>query len=178
MLEVWAVDVSAEIASMAGHVGRLTADEVRRAASFYRDEDRHRFVVARSTRRVLLARQLGVDPATLVFEEGRHGKPRLRADGGPVPSFNSSHSGRWVLHAIGDVDVGVDVERIRCDFARLDDFLWILSPEERAVASAAAEPMRAAILATIWVRKEAYVKALGEGLRACEFFAAQVHESS
>lgn len=164
MLEVWAVDVAAEIARMAGHVGRLTADEVRRAASFYRDEDRHRFVVARSTRRVLLARQLGVDPATLVFEEGRHGKPRLRADGGPVPSFNSSHSGRWVLHAIGDVDVGVDVERIRCDFARLDDFLWILSPEERAVASAAAEPMRAAILATIWVRKEAYVKALGEGL--------------
>lgn len=164
MPEVWAVDVPAEIARMAEHVGRLTADEARRAARFHRDEDRHRFVVARSTRRVLLARQLGVDPATLVFEAGRYGKPRLRSDAGAAPSFNSSHSGRWVLHAIADVEVGVDVERIRPEFARLDDFLWILSPEERAVASAAAEPMRASAFATIWVRKEAYVKALGEGL--------------
>ena len=164
MPEVWAVDVAAEIARLAEHGSRLTAEEARRAARFHRDEDRHRFVVGRSTRRMLLARQLGVDPAALVFDEGRYGKPRLRPDGEPAPCFNSSHSGRWVLHAVADVEVGVDVERIRPEFARLDDFLWILSPEERAFALAAAEPLRAAAFATIWVRKEAYVKALGEGL--------------
>ncbi len=164
MPEVWTVDVAAEIARLAEHGSRLTADEARRAARFYRDEDRHRFVIARSTRRVLLARRLGVDPSALDFDEGRYGKPRLRPDLGRAPCFNSSHSGRWVLHAVADVEVGVDVERIRPDFARLDDFLWILSPEERAFALATVEPLRAAAFATIWVRKEAYVKALGEGL--------------
>lgn len=164
MPEVWTVDVAAEVARLSEHAGRLTADEARRASRFHRDEDRHRFVVGRSTRRQLLAQRLGVDPAKLVFEEGRYGKPRLRPDGDPKPQFSSSHSGRWVLHAVADVEVGVDVELVRSDFAKLDDFLWVLSPEERKWVRAAAEPLRAAALATVWVRKEAYVKALGEGL--------------
>ncbi len=164
MPEVWAVDVPAEIARMAEHVARLTADETRRAARFHHDADRHHFVIGRSTRRTLLARRLDVDPATLVFVEGRHGKPQLGSHAGSAPRFNSSHSGRWVLHALAEVEVGVDVEEIRPDFARLDDFLWVLAPEERAVVQAATPALRAAALATVWVRKEAYVKALGEGL--------------
>lgn len=164
MPEVWAVDVAAEIPRLAEHRSRLTAHETHRATRFHRDADRYRFVVARGTRRLLLARRLGVDPATLAFEEGPYGKPQLGPIGGPTPHFNSSHSGRWVLHAIADVEVGVDVEEIRPDFARLDDFLWVLAPEERTVVQAAPPALRAAALATTWVRKEAYVKALGEGL--------------
>lgn len=164
MPEVWKVDVTAELARFAAHRAGLTAEEAQRAARFHRDEDRHRFVVGRSTRRLLIARRLGIDPRVLVFEEGRHGKPRLRLAGRPAPHFSSSHSGRWVLHAIADVEVGVDVEEVRAEFARPDDFLWVLSPEERAFVLHAAGPLRAAALATVWVRKEAYVKALGEGL--------------
>lgn len=165
MPEVWTVDVAAEVPRLATHVARLTAEESARAARFHRDEDRHRFVVARSTRRELLATILGVEPAVLAFEDDRYGKPRLRPGAGATPpQFNSSHSGRWVLHAIADVEVGVDVEQVRPDFANLDDFLWVLSPEERAFVQAAAPTLRAAALATVWVRKEAYVKAVGEGL--------------
>lgn len=165
MPEVWAVDVAAEVPRLATHVARLTTEESERAARFHRDEDRHRFVVARSTRRELLATILGVDPETLAFEGNRYGKPRLRpAAGATPPQFNSSHSGRWVLHAIAEVEVGVDVEQVRPDFARLDDFLWVLSPQERTFVQAAAPTRCAAALATVWVRKEAYVKALGEGL--------------
>lgn len=165
MPEVWKVDVAVEARRFDAHVARLTADEATRAARFHRDEDRERFVVGRSTRRLLLARRLDVDPEALAFVEGRHGKPALRPGTQPLlPRFNSSHSGRWVLHAIADVEVGVDVERVRPDFARIDDFLWALSPEERRLVQAAPESCRAATLATVWVRKEAYVKALGEGL--------------
>ena len=165
MPEVWAVDVAAEVPRLATHQATLTAEERERAARFHRDEDRHRFVVARSTRRELLAATLGVEPAALAFDDDRYGKPRLRpGTAATLPHFNSSHSGRWVLHAIADVEVGVDVEQVRPDFARPDDFLWVLSLEERAFVQAAAPTLRAAALATVWVRKEAYVKALGEGL--------------
>lgn len=165
MPEVWKVDVGVEAARFDAHVARLTAAEAARAARFHRDEDRERFVVGRSTRRLLLARRLGVDAETLEFVEGRHGKPELHAGTQPLlPHFNSSHSGRWVLQAIADVEVGVDVEEIRPEFADLDDFAWVLSDAERTFVLAAAPTARAAALATVWVRKEAYVKALGEGL--------------
>lgn len=164
MPEVWQVDVAAERHRLPIHHARLTDAERVRAARFRRDADRQRFVIGRSTRRELLATRIGIDPAALVFDEGRHGKPRLPPGRDPRPCFNSSHSGRWVLHAIADVEVGIDVEEIRPEFAALDDFAWVLSDAERAFVLAAAPSQRAAALATVWVRKEAYVKALGEGL--------------
>jgi len=164
MPEVWKIDVTAELPRLAMHRARLTPDEVGRAARFYSDADRARFVVGRSTRRMLLARRLGIDPAALVFYEDPYGKPRILEDLGAGEYFNSSHSGRWVLHAFADVEVGVDVEEVRPEMARLEDFSWVLSAEERAFVLRAAGPLRAAALATVWVRKEAYVKALGEGL--------------
>lgn len=165
MPEVWKVDVVAEARRLDRHLARLTGDEAARAARLRREEDRERFVVGRSTRRLLVASRLGVDAETLVFVEGRHGKPGLPAGSQARPlHFNSSHSGRWVLHAIADVEVGIDVERVRPEFARVDDFLWVLSPDERRLVQGAPERCRAAVLATVWVRKEAYVKALGEGL--------------
>jgi len=164
MPEVWRVDVAAQLHRLPAHGARLTDAERERATRFRRDEDRERFVIGRSTRRELLARHLDIDPATLVFEEGPHGKPRLPPGSDPCPCFNSSHSGRWVLHAIADVEVGVDVEEVRPEFADLNDFAWVLSDAERTFVLAAAPALRAAALATVWVRKEAYVKALGEGL--------------
>lgn len=164
MPEVWRVDVAEELYRLPLHGSRLTDAERGRAARFRRDEDRQRFVIGRSTRRELLARHVGTNPASLVFAEGKHGKPRLPPGASPSPHFNSSHSGRWVLHAIADVEVGVDVEEIRPEFADLDDFAWVLSDAERTFVLAAAPTARAAALATVWVRKEAYVKALGEGL--------------
>lgn len=164
-ISVWRIDVVREASRLPVHRARLTEAEHERAARLRREADRARFVIGRSTRRELLARRIGIDPATLIFEEGRHGKPRLPPHGsGTHPHFNSSHSGRWVLHAIADVEVGIDVEEIRPEFADLDDFAWVLSDAERAFVQAAAPPRRAAALATVWVRKEAYVKALGEGL--------------
>lgn len=164
MPEIWKIDVVAELPRLARHRARLTRSEIDRAARLRRDSDQALFIVGRSTRRELLARILGVDPSALVFECDRYGKPRMQAGTARTPRFNSSHSGRWVLHAFADAEIGVDVEQVRPEMAELADFARILSPEEEAFVMKASEPLRAAALATVWVRKEAYVKALGEGL--------------
>lgn len=165
MPEVWKVALATEAERIALHESRLLPEERERAARFLRRADRLRYVVARSTRREILGRLLGVEPSTLAFEEGRYGKPRLANAGAQRLHFNSSHSGDWVLHAFDSDEVGIDVEAIRPELGVLDDFAWVLSPEERRFVLAAPPATRAAAMATVWVRKEAYVKALGAGLQ-------------
>jgi 4'-phosphopantetheinyl transferase len=81
--------------------------------------------------------------------------------------FNSTHSGDWILHAFDTLGpVGIDVEAVRPALADLEDFAPVLSPEE--CVAIARLPLhthtRALALARAWVRKEAYVKAIGEGV--------------
>jgi 4'-phosphopantetheinyl transferase len=164
MLEVWKVHVDTELARLDLHRSRLDATEAARAARYRLDADRARFIIGRSTRKELLAHLMGTEWNALEFSCTEHGKPQLQPVSVTTPHFNSSHSGEWVLHAFADAPVGVDVELIRPEMAALDDFAWFLSRDERSFIEAAGDSQRAAALATVWVRKEAYVKALGEGL--------------
>jgi 4'-phosphopantetheinyl transferase len=81
------------------------------------------------------------------------------------PRFNLSHSGDWVLIAIDEKRaVGVDVEAIRPNMAAIDDFRGVLAPEEQGWLDQLPTTERAQAFARTWVRKEAYVKAIGEGM--------------
>jgi len=160
--EVWRVDVEAETPRLDEHLARLSAVERARAGRFHLDADRARFVVSRGSLRDLLSGAVGCGAGAIEFAQGPQGKPLLARH--PALHFNTSHSGRWVLHAFADVAVGIDVEEIRPGMERLDDFAWVLSLDERSAVSQAPRPERAKAMATVWVRKEAYVKALGEGL--------------
>lgn len=164
MIEVWRIDVRAEACCLARHRSSLNADELDRASRFSRDDDRIRFLIARSTRRELLARSLGCEPRSLEFVTGPFGKPRLADRHGRAPEFNTSHSGDWILHAFADVPVGIDVEQAHPDVAVFEELLWAFSAGERNIIERTPQPERGRALAAAWARKEAYVKAVGEGL--------------
>lgn len=109
--------------------------------------------VWRATLDDVLAHYLGEPPTG--FEKGPHGKPRLVGDQAWL-RFNLSHSGEVTLVAVArDVEVGIDVERIRP------------VPEMREIARRwlgrddIADP---ADFFRAWTRHEAIVKALGVGL--------------
>lgn len=164
MIDVWKVDLRAEAPRLARHRSLLSQDELEHASRFARDDDRIRFLVARGTRRELLARSLGREPRSLAFEAGPFGKPRLSIGAASAPEFNSSHSGDWILHAVADVPVGIDVEQERPDLAIFEDLAWALSSDEIRDIERIHGPERVRALTAAWARKEAYVKALGEGL--------------
>lgn len=164
MLEVWKLDLRAEAGRLDLHRSLLSDDERDRARRFVREEDRIRFVLARSTRRELLARALDCDPGRLTLEAGPFGKPRLAGDFAGRLEFNTSHAGNWVLHAIADIPVGVDVAQADPGIAVFDELAWALSPQERDDVARHPEPTRSQALASAWARKEAYLKATGEGL--------------
>lgn len=144
----------------------LTADECQRAERYVFAKDRTHFVVARGLLRVLLGRYLGQDPPQLRFIYGPHGKPALATDtGGGTLRFNVSHSHGLALYAITrGREVGVDVERIRPEVAQEKIAERFFSPREVTLLRALPAPLQATAFFACWTRKEAYIKATGEGL--------------
>jgi 4'-phosphopantetheinyl transferase len=144
----------------------LSADELERAAAYRFERDRRRFVVRRAALRTLLAEQLASQPNEIAFIEGRHGKPELAAPFGQSGlHFSVSHSQDLALIALAyDRAVGVDVEAI----TELPDADAIarryFTPAESAALRALGPDERRRQFFTLWTRKEAFVKATGDGL--------------
>lgn len=143
----------------------LSPDERERALRFATEALTFRYVVARATLRTLLGERLVCDPASLRFDYSPNGKPSLR---GHALSFNVSHSGALAVFAFadGDVALGIDVEEVRPLSDMHDLARRFFAPEEwRALAEVDA-PLQTAAFFHCWTRKEAYLKALGDGLMA------------
>jgi len=148
----------------AGEVERLAAliapEEREKAARFRFARDRRRFVVRRARLRQCLAAGMGVAPEALVFVERAFGKPTLA--GGP--EFSLSHSGEhWAL-AIAGVPVGVDIEQLNRAIDCADIAKGLFGPRECTALAALPEDRATRAFFDCWARKEAFVKAIGQGL--------------
>jgi 4'-phosphopantetheinyl transferase len=139
----------------------LARDEQHRADRFRFKRDRSRYIVGRALLRGLLARYLDAAPEELEFEYGEFEKPALRSG----PWFNLSHSGPIALYAFSSTgEIGIDVELDDADFARERIAERFFSPAEvRLLRSLPSEAQPRAFL-TCWTRKEAFIKARGDGL--------------
>jgi 4'-phosphopantetheinyl transferase len=162
-VDVWSIPLAQPDDLVARLTEALSPDERARAARFVFPRDRRRFAVARGALRSILAGYLGLTPSALAFAYGPRGKPRLadRAD----LDFNLAHSHELALCAVtAGRPVGVDVEWLR----PLSDLLSVartaFSPAELAALLAGSEAERPAAFFRCWTRKEAYIKARGDGL--------------
>jgi 4'-phosphopantetheinyl transferase len=142
----------------------LAADERDKMQRFRREKDRRRYLVGRGLLRSLLGRYLDVAPQDLRFETTAAGKPHL-ASGQRQLQFNLAHSGEYVLFAIADGRaVGVDVEEINDDLDAGEIAAHFFSPDEQRELEALTGRLKIEGFFACWTRKEAYVKARGEGL--------------
>ena len=144
----------------------LAADETARADRFHFAKDRRHFIVARGALRVILGRYLGLDPRHLAFSYSAYGKPALAtAPAGDWLRFNISHSHELALCAMTrGREVGIDIEHIRANVSSEAIAERYFSPREVAALRALPADLRRAAFFTCWTRKEAYIKARGEGL--------------
>ncbi|MBV9008674.1 MAG: 4'-phosphopantetheinyl transferase superfamily protein, partial [Verrucomicrobia bacterium] len=167
-VELWFGDTAAISPDDVLELAALTsAPEQRRARRFFAERDRRCFLVARAWLRILLGAAIGEKPNRLVFEFGAHGKPMI-AGGERRLQFNLSHSGAHVLFGVTrDCAIGVDLESMaRAQTANLENIAArVFSPRELARWQAFDDPIcRRAAFLRAWTRKEAYLKATGEGL--------------
>ena len=156
--------LDADPADVERHAQTLSDDELARAERFAFDADREDYVVARGTLRSILGSYLALDPKSISFRYGSHGKPELE-DSRCGLSFNVAHSHGVVLYAIArNAMLGVDVECIRGDLAETQLADQFFAPGESAALHALPEAQQLAAFFRCWTRKEAFVKANGLGL--------------
>ena len=146
----------------------LSADECTRAERFYFERDRRRFIAARGLLRILLGRYVDAPPQTLQFTYSPAGKPELGGEWQAAGvRFNVSHSWELGLFAVcQERRVGVDVEWLREDVTWRDLAEQFFSRREIALIHACPPEERRQAFFRCWTRKEAYLKARGEGLGA------------
>ena len=144
----------------------LAPDETERAANYRFDRDRNRYIVGRGILRVLFASILSASPESLRFSYSPFYKPALiQPDDAPQLHFNLAHSEDAALFAFAwDRTLGVDIEAVKSDTPCDELAQNYFAEAECAAYFNLPEPERRAAFFRIWTRKEAYVKARGEGL--------------
>lgn len=162
-LHVWAVPLSGDAEP---HVAVLSANERERAARFHFADHRRRYEIGHGALRRILGAYLGRAPQAVEFVFGPRGKPFLAESlaGHHGPYFSLSHSGKLALIGVASAEIGVDCEKVR----RLESYVAIaekhFSRDEFAGLMRVPEAERLFAFYRCWTRKEAYIKALGEGL--------------
>jgi len=154
------LDVSAE--GLAARSALLSDGERQRAGRFRFERDRRRYIVARARLRELLAERIGRNARAVQLVYGRNGKPALAR---PELYFNVSHCEELAVFAFArSGEIGVDVEAVR-PLGDADELAGrLFSPDENQVYAALARSERLLGFFNCWTRKEAFVKAHGEGL--------------
>jgi 4'-phosphopantetheinyl transferase len=162
-IHVWFADIDNK--SEADH-HLLSPDERSRADRFRFDRDRDRFAAARATLRLMLALYLGDEPRRYEFAYGEQGKPFLAGGFAACGlEFNVSHAQGLAAYAFAcKRRVGVDVEGVR-PVADADEIAerFFSAREAEQLGGLRTEEKPGAFF-NVWTRKEAFVKAVGEGL--------------
>ena len=161
---VWSASLD-EPAGIPGQLAALLAfDERERAACFHFARDRDRYTVARARLRILLAGYLQCAPEALKFSYGPRGKPELARPQSDV-CFNVSHSHELALYAIGrGRALGVDIEWMRDGVAESGVAERFFAADEVAALHKLPIAQRRSGFFACWTRKEAYLKARGDGI--------------
>jgi 4'-phosphopantetheinyl transferase len=165
-VHVWRASLDLDSSCVEHLQHALSADELQRAARFHFPRDRRRFTVARGVLRDILGRYLGVPPSELEFRYGAHGKPALAAGFDAVGvRFNISHSHEMALFAVTcGREIGVDIEYLGREIRGEEIAQHFFSAHECASLRALPAAAKHEAFFNCWTRKEAYIKAHGEGL--------------
>jgi 4'-phosphopantetheinyl transferase len=162
-VHVWSVrlDLPSDVAHRLQHT--LDSDEVSRAGRFHFEKDRNHFIVGRALLRTILGSYLNLDPMILRIGYGRQGKPFLPDHA--ALRFNLSHSAGMALIAVTlNREIGIDLERIRPEFATEAIAEQFFSHQETSTLRALRTDEQPEAFFNCWTRKEAYLKARSDGL--------------
>jgi 4'-phosphopantetheinyl transferase len=165
-VHVWRASLTLPASRIQGLRRLLSQDEIDRAERFHFQRDREHFIAGRGLLRTILGRYLDQEPDRLRFSYSPHGKPALTPEfDGDTFHFNLSHSRGLALFALTrGRQVGIDLEHIRSDLSNEEIAERFFSPQEVATLRSLPLDRRQEAFFSCWTRKEAYIKARGEGL--------------
>ncbi|MGG5735679.1 MULTISPECIES: 4'-phosphopantetheinyl transferase Sfp [Bacillus cereus group] len=150
------------------HYNLLNDVEREKANSYYHSADRARFIVGCVISRLVLGKILSMSPVQVPIDRMcpvcklQHGRPQLPEG---MPQLSVSHSGEWVVVAFTkSASVGVDVEQMNPNVDVMKMAEGVLTDIEIAQIMKLPNEQKIEGFLTYWTRKEAVLKATGEGL--------------
>lgn len=165
-IHIWCANLDQFATGLNGFIQTLSLDEQKRAQRFYFERDRQRFILGRGVLRTILAVYLSIEPNQIQFSYGKNGKPALDGTHGKgALHFNLSHSEGMALYAFTrSGEIGLDIEYIR-KIPEMEPIAeQLFSARERAAFRALPESKKNEAFFNCWTRKEAFIKAIGDGL--------------
>jgi len=164
-VHVWCASLNQFDTCVEQMVKILSTDELKRAERFHFLQHRNQFIAAHGLLRKLLADYTDIESDRITFKYGSNGKPFLSEKFSKEKiRFNLSHSNGYALFAFScEREIGVDLEHI-CEFSDMDKVAeQVFSTKEIAVLRSFPEAEKKEVFFKFWTRKEAYLKAIGEG---------------
>ncbi len=138
----------------------ISLDEQEKIKRFRRYEDALRGLTSKMLLRFIIVSLLGKQNKDIHFDKNDYGKPFLVGTNDFY--FNLSHSGDWVVCAVDNLPVGIDVEKIHD--VDLDLSKRFFSEDEHKYLSTLESKNRREAFFEFWTLKESYIKADGRGL--------------
>ncbi|GAE04097.1 4'-phosphopantetheinyl transferase [Paenibacillus sp. JCM 10914] len=161
-IEVYAIQNSDRISEQtyASLFQRLSPERAQYVMRFKQANDYQRSLLGDAMLHRIIQERLGIERRYLEYARNQYGKPYLKEY--PDIHFNISHSGHWIVCAVSDDWIGIDVEQVNVvDLAIADRFFH---PAEREQLLHLHKNKRQSLFFDFWTLKESYIKAVGKGL--------------
>ncbi|MEO6537019.1 MAG: 4'-phosphopantetheinyl transferase superfamily protein [Ferruginibacter sp.] len=165
-VHVWRASIDLTEVAIQKLLQILSADEVEKANRFHFQKDKKRFIAARGILRQILGGYTGTSPDKLRFNYTANGKPVLATNTDTdTLKFNLSHSGSFALYGFSlHQNIGIDIECIRHDISAVQIAQKFFSKKEISLLGQVDNDKFHQLFFQLWTRKEAILKANGEGI--------------
>jgi 4'-phosphopantetheinyl transferase len=166
-IDIWCVSLDVDEPRLMSLYQVLSVEERSKAERMRIDAPRKHYVAARAILRYIIAAYMHEKPESLEFQYGPNDKPALSSGfSNKGVTFNMSHSHGTALYGVAlGREIGVDIEKIRQDMSIIDLAKRFFSSREfEELMSLPAEDQTLGFF-NCWTRKEAYLKATGQGLK-------------
>ncbi len=143
----------------------LNEHEKNKASTYTRLDLRQKYINTRGVLRLILAPYLDCNPHQIPIETGEYGKPFIPEQLAKSVQFNVSHTGNELVIVVSNCsEVGIDIEQCKNRKSLLGLVEKCFSDKEANYWKNLPEEQKVDIFFRFWVRKEAFVKAVGRGI--------------
>jgi 4'-phosphopantetheinyl transferase len=164
-VHVWRADSLRAESQMALLQNWISEEEKQRAERFRFPEHRSMYIASHGILRSILSSYVNLPPDQLQFSSNAYGKPELSDQNKKELHFSLSHTDRCAVYSVTlRRQIGIDIEQIRFDFDCLELAKRFFAPGEIEALSSLPADQQPDAFFRCWTRKEAYVKATGQGL--------------
>src|SRR5690554_5169292 len=162
MMDIYKIRIDNKLVTELNSLMLSYVSEGKRAAAtrYHHPIDAHRTLLGEVMARIMICSRLQVANNLLIFGINDHKKPLLIEPKGYY--FNISHSGNWVVCALGSQRVGIDVEQVKSMDLGIAENYFAKSEYEALLR--VKEEERLLYFFKLWTLKESYIKAVGKGL--------------